>query len=252
MKAIAALCSWFVMSLPTALAQPPDPPDPAIVTVCPKFYWGEWGGIHYYTASTCWTTEEQCVEGGETQAQSYRIHTTQPTCCPLCSDPIFSPSDKLPPPVGDCASALLQPGKKYNHRKLRSDKVKLMRVVKDNQGKDKDDYMKPKGAADPNHDYTFNPLNTIKVVLDAAVKVTNSNDGKEKYFRVLHLQCRFPGETVDRDLAVGQQLEKLPAGTVLSAEFVDDPNNEFFAEVKTELGAVVYQVEAHEKLKKKP
>ena len=89
MKSLAVLCCSVLVSFPAALAQPPDPPDPATITVCPKFYWGEWGGIHYYTASTCTITMMGCTEGEETQAQSFRIHTTQPTCCPSCADPIF-------------------------------------------------------------------------------------------------------------------------------------------------------------------
>jgi hypothetical protein len=255
MKKMLAAFWLIVAQLSPALAQPPPPPPPSEIVVCPKFYWGEWGGIHYYTASTCWTDQGQCTEGDETEAQSFRIHTTQPNCCPVCNDPIFSPSPTPPPPMP--CGLLLQEAKKikYHHRKTKGTKEFLMRE-KNNQK----DYMKLRGNAkpgetedDPDREYSFNKnVASIEVVLDTVVEVTNSQDGKPKYFRVLLLQAVFPGETATRKLAIGQQVEKKVGLKTSEAEFVDDPDGQFFADVKAkDLGETIYQVEAHEKLKKK-
>ena len=89
-------------------------------------------------------------------------------------------------------------------------------------------------------------------MIDTTVKVTNSADGKPKYFRVLLLQGVFSGEATTQKLAIGQQLDANDVSSSVDGEFVDDPEDKVFANVKAPvLGDTIYQVEAHEKLKKK-
>jgi hypothetical protein len=269
MKTPAVLCSLAIVFLSPALAQPPPPND---IIVCPKFYWGEWGGIHYYTASTCSTdmATMQCVEGEEIDAQSFRLHTTQPSCCcgetHCCADPIVS----APPPIGEeRVAALAKNGKKYKHRMTRVKDgmklTKLMRVVKDNEGKDKDDYMKLRGSAqpgetqgDPNRDYSFNRTSQAiqwPAALDAVLRVETKN-GTTRYFRVLHLQATFPGETKARSLRIGQEVTEKDVEdanvTTIKAVFAEgSPDKEEYAFLKVDsLGGIEFEVEAHAKLEK--